>query len=335
MGDPEKTDNEQLALGPITARSPGAGASARPTPLAFAGESKRKISRPAKPAEPTSTQLPIARVLIDSPLPHLDRPFDYSVPESMANAAVAGVRVKVRFAGRDLTAFVLERVERSDHEGTLAPIRRVVSTEQVVTAEVAQLCRAVADRYAGTAHDVLRLAVPPRHADVEKAVSPRARPLPTGVDHGVWSAYDDGPSFLQTLGSSAPRAVLSAMASHDWADLYARALLRTAESGRGAIAVVPDARDLHRLDQALTRVSASTQMAEAVELGERLDQGDTGDAGDAGETASPGEQLGRKPAKVSPGWHTTLSADLGPRQRYRAFLAVLRGSTPKIGRAHV
>ena len=44
----------------------------------------------------------VARVLIDSPLPQLDRLFDYAVPPALAGEVSPGVRVKVplRSAGR-------------------------------------------------------------------------------------------------------------------------------------------------------------------------------------------------------------------------------------------
>ena len=38
---------------------------------------------------------PVARVLVDSPLPQLDQLFDYAVPDRLDGAAVAGVRVRV------------------------------------------------------------------------------------------------------------------------------------------------------------------------------------------------------------------------------------------------
>ena len=52
---------------------------------------------------------PVARVLVDVALAHLDRPFDYAVPRAMADTAVPGARVKVRFAGQDVDGFVVER----------------------------------------------------------------------------------------------------------------------------------------------------------------------------------------------------------------------------------
>ncbi|NED53896.1 primosome assembly protein PriA, partial [Micromonospora aurantiaca] len=107
---------------------------------------------------------------MDVPLPHLDRPFDYLVPEALDADARPGVRVKVRFAGQLVDGWLLERAEASEHP-KLAYLEKVVSPVPVLSPEVARLARAVADRYAGSLADVLRLAVPPRHARAEKAVT--------------------------------------------------------------------------------------------------------------------------------------------------------------------
>jgi primosomal protein N' (replication factor Y) len=107
--------------------------------------------------------MPVAVVAADVSLPHLDRPFEYLVPASLADAAVPGCRVRVRFAGRLTSGYLLERTAESQHEGKLGYLERVVSPEPVLTPEIAGLARAVADRYGGTLADVLRLAIPPRH----------------------------------------------------------------------------------------------------------------------------------------------------------------------------
>ena len=52
----------------------------------------------------------VAQVAVDMPLANLDRPFDYAVPEGLADQAQPGVRVKVRFAGRLRDGFILDRV---------------------------------------------------------------------------------------------------------------------------------------------------------------------------------------------------------------------------------
>ncbi|MFI7062936.1 primosomal protein N' [Kribbella sp. NPDC050124] len=252
-----------------------------PEQLTLLRDTVRK-SRTKEPAEITSS-LPVARIAVDVSLPHLDRPFDYLVPDDLAEAAQPGARVKVRFAGKDLDGFVLERLESSDHDGKLARIRKVVSPEQVLTPEIADLCRAVADRYAGVFADVTRLAVPPRHAKVEGEplrCNQPARP-PVSTSRSEWSPYP--PGFLDAVArSEAPRAIWTAVPGADWALAFAQAAAVCAASGRGALLLVPDARDLERLATACTAVL-----------------GETG--------------------------FVTLSADLGPTARYRAFLATLRG----------
>ena len=115
-----------------------------------------------------SERLPVARVAVDISLAHLDRPFDYLVPARLDAGAVPGCRVRVRFAGQLVDGYLLERTETSEHQGRLARLERVISPEPVLTPEIFDLARAVADRYAGTLADVLRLAIPPRHATAER-----------------------------------------------------------------------------------------------------------------------------------------------------------------------
>jgi primosomal protein N' (replication factor Y) len=225
-------------------------------------------------------------VLVDVPLAHLDRPFDYLVPAAMHDRVGPGSRVKVRFAGQDVDGFVVERVAESDHPGRLAPLRRAVSPEPVLTADVAQLVGAVAERYAGTRSDVLRLAVPPRHATTEKKATP-AEPPGEGPAAGTavewWQRYEGGAAFAGALRSGgSPRAVWTALPGEEWETGLARAAAATHASGRGAVLCVPDARDLARLDRALT-------------------------------------------AALGDGRHAVLTAEAGPAERYRSFLAVARG----------
>ena len=101
-----------------------AGASSSDQPELLPGLVRETVARSRKAAAtrarkaaaaPLAEVDPVARVLVDLPLAHLDRPFDYSVPETMAAAARPGVRVKVRFAGQDVDGFVVERRATSDH----------------------------------------------------------------------------------------------------------------------------------------------------------------------------------------------------------------------------
>ena len=200
-----------------------------------------------------------------------------------------GARVRVRFAGRELDGFVVERRAQPQHDGRLTPLRRVVSAEPVLTPEVLALCRAVADRYAGTLSDVLRLAVPKRHATAERNLATEVPPTEelAAPEPGPWAAYPAGPAWLRRVASGeGPAAAWAALPGRrdeaDWPTALAVAAATALAAGRGALVVVPDHRDVDRLDAALSAV------------------------------------LGK-------GRHVRLTADQGPQARYTAWLKVLRG----------
>lgn len=233
---------EQLALVPSS--SPGA-----PRTTRAGGKAK------AKAAQAPAPQLPVARVVVDSGLAHLDRLFDYLVPDALDDAAVPGCRIKVRFAGRLVDGFLVERVEASEHAGRLAFLAKVVSSEAVLAPEVLALARAVGDRYAGTTGDVLRLAIPPRHARAERAARPTPPASTPDGDDADWQAYEQGPGFVGALrAGESPRAVWSAVPGHDPARAVAMAALATLRSGRGSVVCVPDVRDVERWDATFTAV---------------------------------------------------------------------------------
>jgi primosomal protein N' (replication factor Y) len=229
---------------------------------------------------------PIARVLPMLSVPHLDREFDYLVSAEQSDDAQPGVRVRVRFHGRLVDGFVLERRNDTDHVGKLGWLDRVVSPEPVLTAEIRRLVDAVAARYAGTRPDVLRLAVPARHARVERepTAAPSGPVLPGPVDPSKWELYGRGGQFLAALVESrAARGVWQALPGELWAERFAEAAAQTVRAGRAVLAIVPDQRDLDTLWQAATA---------------RIDENSV----------------------------VALSAGLGPAARYRRWLAALRGT---------
>ena len=197
---------------------------------------------------------PIARVLPMLSVPHLDREFDYLVSEEQSDDAQPGVRVRLRFHGRLVDGFILERRTGTDHVGKLAWLDRVVSAETVLTPEIRRLVDAVAGRYAGTRADVLRLAVPPRHAKVEREnPTPPKLSAVAEVDRSGWEAYGSGGQFLTALAETrAARAVWQALPGEQWADRFAEAAAQTVRTGRAVLAIVPDQRDVDTLSRAAT-----------------------------------------------------------------------------------
>ncbi|MFE6624632.1 primosomal protein N' [Streptomyces sp. NPDC057740] len=280
----------------------GGAEGASPEQLALIRGTVRQAKVPrAKPrtwrGAELAKELPVARVLVDKGVLHLDRYFDYAVPAELDADAQPGVRVRVRFgAGRHrvregrreggglIDGFLVARLAESDYSGPLAALAQVVSPERVLSEELLGLARAVADRYAGGLADVLQLAVPPRSARAEQRPSPEPLTPPGRPEAGSWGRYERGAAFLESLASGgAPRAVWNALPGPGWSDELARAVVATLASGRGALVVLPDGRAVARVDAALA-------------------------------------------ALMGKGRHAVLTADAGPEKRYREWLAVRRGS---------
>ncbi|PPH23122.1 preprotein translocase subunit SecA [Rathayibacter sp. AY1C4] len=212
----------------------------------------------------------VARVLLDSPLPQLDRLLDYAVPEALRGEVVPGVRVRVplRTGGRIADAFVVETGEGTEHAGALSGIEELVSPLVVLTPEVWALARRVADRASGGASDVLRLAVPRRHVRVEKArLAAGPAPAAPAVEAGGGTGYPDA-SFaglaegarLAVGAVPAPVRLDSGAWVGGWAVTLAELARDTLAAGRDAILAVPDYRDQEQLELAL----AALVPAEAV-----------------------------------------------------------------------
>ncbi|MGI6878210.1 primosomal protein N' [Microbacterium sp. gxy059] len=209
----------------------------------------------------------IARVAVDTPLPQLDRLFDYAIPRELADQVVPGVRVKapLRTAGRVIEGFVVEVATESDAERALSEIEQVVSAARVLPERLHRLARAVADRAAGSLSDVLRLAIPRRMVRVEKAwlaADPAAPPVPTAEARDraarVLSAFPDLDERIaagERLAVDAPPGVSAGLPA--WTALLAAAATTTLARGASAVIAVPDHRDLDLLEQALRDLAPS------------------------------------------------------------------------------
>jgi primosomal protein N' (replication factor Y) len=181
----------------------------------------------------------VARVLVESPIPRLDRLLDYAIPERLKADLVVGGRVKVPLGrgSRRVEGFVVSVGAASNPTMQLAEIDAVLGSVPVVTPALWSMVRAVSDRNGGSASDVLRVAVPKRAVRIEKnyLISPRHAPLDkpgtrsaVALDYGVVES-ERGPTLV------------------GWA--------RIAELARkavgGVIIVVPDWRDVELMGRAL------------------------------------------------------------------------------------
>ncbi|RJN31150.1 primosomal protein N' [Nesterenkonia natronophila] len=180
----------------------------------------------------TAANVPVAQVLLESPVPHLDRVFDYAVPADLDDQAVPGSRVKVRFSSRDMAGYLLNRTE-STAAPRLAPISKVVTPLPLLSSEILTLCQKVAQRYAGVTADVLRAAIPQRAARVEQEFTRFAAP--------------DSPETVASPGPREAALALQSFGPEGWPNMVVSAVQEARSADRSVIVAVPDQRDVDRL----------------------------------------------------------------------------------------
>ncbi len=184
----------------------------------------------------------IARVLVESPVPRLDRLLDYEIPERLESDAIEGVRVKVPLGrgSRLVEGFIVNLAEQTQSGVVLSEIDSVLGKVSVLTPALWALVRAAADRNGGSASDILRLAVPKRAVRVEagRFIPPRARTEPRP---GRKIVVDLPPGVTDTEQGPTLEG-------------FCRIAEIIAETPGGVIVVVPDWRDIALLTRALAKI---------------------------------------------------------------------------------
>ena len=125
------------------------------------------------PSGPVATDLPFARVWVDTGVFHLDTPYDYEVPEKYSDLVATGIRVQVPFGNREVEGLVIERVGVPSITNGLKSITKVLSPHPVATTKSLELIAQCAQRWATNPWDVIRSAIPARVAAVDKAYVPK------------------------------------------------------------------------------------------------------------------------------------------------------------------
>ena len=225
------------------------------TPLKLIRQNPRR-----RTARIPAAELPIAQVSVETGLPHLDRLFDYLVDEGQSESAQPGVRVRVPFAGRAFDGFIIDRIKESEY--AKAFLSRVVSPEVVLTRDIAETARLVADRYAGSLSDVLRSAIPPRHAQTES----KTLPTPTTLDLAIpissdaWSGFPDYPRFVSAIKKrTVPRMIWSALPGVDPMVQIAELANQVLTFDLGVLILLPDQISVKRLKETFIALKTDTR----------------------------------------------------------------------------
>lgn len=191
----------------------------------------------------------IARVVLDSPLPSLDKIFDYAIPDELESRISIGHKVSVPFGrSKKLSdAFVIEIAESTEFNGKLSSIADLQSPVVTLPANMYRLFRSIADRQASTLGDVLTSAIVTRTVRVEKQFIERAPLLQersTPTVHEITAELAQ-PTSLSNEFSAQPLA--------DWIIRLLRQARHTVENGNSVILLVPDFRDQGLLRDAIAQ----------------------------------------------------------------------------------
>ena len=182
------------------------------------------------PSGPRASVLPYARVRVDTGVFHLDQLYDYQIPEKLSALIQVGVRVQLPFGTRETEGIVVNRVATPERAGELKSITKVLSLVPVATSQSLNLIDITAGHFACNAWDVIRSAIPPRVASVDKnfnfAQSQQTNTFKSSIEFRTMAPFIDSNNQIAAL----------ALENH----------------GAGSVLIVaPDEKDVDRIISAL------------------------------------------------------------------------------------
>lgn len=180
---------------------------------------------------PRALVLPVARVRVDTGVFHLDQLYDYAIPEKLSAQIQIGVRVQLPFGGRETEGIVQERVAQPERAGALKPISKVLSPHPIATVESLTLFEVLAEKYACNPWDIIRSAIPPRVASVDK--------LFTSIQFGKNKPGKTGTTFETFHPFTQPHRQLNTLVSENF------------DSG-SVLIVAPDEKDVDQIIESLS-----------------------------------------------------------------------------------
>lgn len=211
-----------------------------------------KVQKVSRTKFESAYNLPVAKVLVDTGVSHLDEVYDYLVPLELDEEIKVGVKVSVNFSGREVDGFVLARINSSSFVN-LKFIEKVLSPIPLLTAETMALVTLVARRWASSSFDILTSAVPARVLSVEKLV--KSLPIQSNSSDTLVGATTQS-FYLFTPGEN-PYTLIA-----DW--------VRSRSALGGVLVILPEAREVLALREKLVEMNLSFSVLDAsLSRGER------------------------------------------------------------------
>ncbi|MEA2446589.1 MAG: hypothetical protein QOK47_226, partial [Actinomycetota bacterium] len=290
---------------------------------------------------PTATAL-VASVVPLVPAWRVDRTFDYTVPDDLAEQVQVGSLVRARFGGRNVRA-VVAGIDRLQPERELEALLGMVLADPVAPPPLNDLIAWLARRYVVPAGKAFARVVPPRvrvkvdePAFASTARSPRLVPT-----------YEQGSQLLDAIAAGRTGAwCLECLPGHDRSELIAELVdAATGSAGNTALVAVPEVRygskvldgldeifgDVARVDSTQTDGARSKNML-------RLGRGHRLGAGGRATVLAPARDL--RLIVIDEEHHRSYKEDRAPRYDARRValerarlsdaVCVLMSSTPSV-----
>ncbi|BDR54941.1 primosome assembly protein PriA [Bombiscardovia apis] len=272
---------------------------------------RRRVSR-KRPHEQCE-QLPIAQVVLDVQASHLGQTFDYLVDSKDDKVAQPGVLVRVRFGNQKVNGIIWSRTEMSQAPQTaLKYIERVVTPQRLISDTTRRDISAIAQAFGGTRANIVRLALPPRVARIDREqASVSSEYLPVcdpawqqahapqlaALDAQVEAGYGQSSSLQDALVRQGFASfVLDALPGPDAREQAAAwMIVHSLKAERPAVVVLPDTRHMMSLASKLQELGLHPFAP--------VGNGEAGWTGD----------------------FVVLGSSMPPAERYRSYLALASG----------
>jgi len=187
-----------------------------------------------------------ARVVAESKLLQLDRQFDFVIPTELAESLLFGHRVSF-FIGRSKTkqtGFVVDLLEGSEY--ATSSLIEIVGDRPVLTREIYEFARDVANRQCVALGEVLSAAIPDHMARTAVAEQGTALPIESSSK-----------PFRQALLASGRQALVEGVLLPNWMAEFVGAAKSTIYGGQSVLLLVPETSDVHALVGACERAGLS------------------------------------------------------------------------------
>lgn len=200
---------------------------------------------------PVADQLPVAAVLVDTPLSHLEGIYDYLVPQALSDKAIYGTKVLVPFGNTQVNGLIVDRKDISDQTQKLKMILEINSPSGLIPRQVTEHLELVRNRFGGSFWNLIKSAIPPRVVREERIISSIG-------SEGNFAAYEN--LDFQALVGRADYGMIVGKQRLKWAinlpigidsGNFVQEIIKLRAKNGQVLVIVPDEKDLNHLKKEL------------------------------------------------------------------------------------